>query len=1843
MSKVFFKLANGNFLQTWTNTGLINTNNDWSAVDSIVGYKGEGVVSSTGKDPTTVTGEGTPDKNIPFVTANQTNGNFSTGGVTEFQLADPTIGIKGSGSANAPQLVLYMDATGRQDLHFSVDLRDLDNGATTNAIQPIAVQYRIGDSGAWINLPGGYVADATTGPGTLGPNIHLDLTLPAAANNQGQVEIRIITTDAVGTDEYVGLDNLAVTSSPMVVVADTTPPVVSSSSPSDGATMVPTGANLTLNFSEAVTLGTGTVIITDNNGDTRTIAVTDSSQVTLTGQTMTINPTADLKPGTTYEISLSAGAVKDLAGNAYSDSDANPVEITTTPPITRIFDIQGASHTSPLVGKTVYTQGVVTAVDTNGVKGFWIQDATGDGNDATSDAVFVAVPSGTISVKAGDLVQLNGTVAEVASGVTNNLTITELTSIQNLTVVSSGNVIAPTIIGTGGRIAPTSVIDSDHFGSFNPQTDAIDFYESLEGMLVKLKDAQVVGKTSASTSFVVTDSGANATGMNDRGAITRSEGDPNPERIEVFNDTGVTPGLTTSFNVGDKVGDLTGVVSYFNGFYEVLPTVTPGQPIKATIGRETTNLAGDATHLTVGAYDVANLSGTSAPTKVSQLAADIATNLHAPDMLGLEEVGDDNGAGAGVLVSDATIQGLIQAIVTAGGPQYAYVVVNPSTENSTGGDTNINIRNVILYNPDRVSYVNNSARLLSDNNLADGDAFVGSRKPLVADFLFRGEAVTFVDVHNSVRTGSDEPFGHNQPGVDVGDAARTSQTAVVQQFVAQQLQTNPDARIVVAGDFNGLHFETAQTQLEANGALTNLVRTLPVNDRYTSATEGNNEQLDHVLVSSKLAAGAEFDNVHINTNLATAGASDRDPVLARFFVNSAPVSNGDSPNAVAEDGVLSVDATQGVLANDNDVNHDALTAVLNTGPAHGTLALAADGSFTYQPYPNYHGSDSFSYIAKDAFGGQSSVATVQLTVTSVNDAPTLSASAPSAVLVEEGTDGGGNFGSEVSLQIADVDSATSYDTSDWTFESEGTYSRVGTYGTAILDTIHNKVYYLLDNRLSSTNGLAAGTTVTDDFTVTVTDGIDSVSTPLSFTITGSNDAPFTRGASASLDEDGTVTASVMRSAADPDGDALTAVLQDGAAHGTVTLAANGTYTYTPDANFNGTDSFTYVVRDEHGAISQLARVQLNVAAVNDAPTLSASVPSAALVEAGNAGAGVATSTVSLQAADIDSTFSYVLAGWTPQADGSYTRAGTYGVATLDTAHNTVQYVLDNTRAATNALAFDAHVSDDFTITITDGSLSATVPVSFAVNGSNDAPSTPGSSASLDEDTTVTASVMGGAADPEGDALTAVLQDGAAHGTVTLAANGTYTYTPNANFNGTDSFTYVVRDTQGAVSQLAHVQLSVAAVNDAPTLGASAPSAVLVEAGSAGAGVATSVVTLQAADVDSTTSYVLAGWTHQADGSYTHAGTYGVATLDTVHNTVQYALDNTLAATNALAFDAHVSDNFTVTITDGSLSATVPVSFAINGSNDAPVGKADSATVLENASVSINVLGNDSDVDADALTINLTGTKSDLGATVTVVNGQVVYSADADNFDLMATGQSVTDHFSYTVSDGHGGVSAPIVVTVNVNEAHDNQVLVGTNKDDTFVDGPGHDTTYDGGNGDDTISGGDGADKLSGGNGNDYIDGGDGIDELNGDNGNDVLNGGNGNDKLNGGNGNDILFGGKGNDTLTGENGNDVFVFGANGGRDVITDFKAGEDKIVLGYSGNGSMADLTAFANASHTSSGLTFTNVDLNGDGVMNAVAITGGQLGDGIIVLANWTVAQLVGQHLITANNQVIGNWIG
>jgi predicted extracellular nuclease len=219
----YFALAGGDFTQDWSNTGLITTNDDWSGVPYIIGYRGDDLTTATNTDPRTIT----TTSNVIDVIANQTNPNTNTsGGVAEFfdaaNIPNATIALQGSGTADAPYIVLFMDATGRSDIRLQANLRDID-GSADNAVQQINVQYRIDPNGPWINVTGGYFADATTGPSAT-QTIALDVTLPPEVNGVASVQIRVMTTNAVGNDEWVGIDDIHVSSQPSgssLSIADT--------------------------------------------------------------------------------------------------------------------------------------------------------------------------------------------------------------------------------------------------------------------------------------------------------------------------------------------------------------------------------------------------------------------------------------------------------------------------------------------------------------------------------------------------------------------------------------------------------------------------------------------------------------------------------------------------------------------------------------------------------------------------------------------------------------------------------------------------------------------------------------------------------------------------------------------------------------------------------------------------------------------------------------------------------------------------------------------------------------------------------------------------------------------------------------------------------------------------------------------------------------------------------------------------------------------------------------------------------------------------------------------------------------------------------------------------------------------------------------------------------------------------------------------------------------------------------------------------------------------------------------------------------------------------------------
>ena len=609
-------------------------------------------------------------------------------------------------------------------------------------------------------------------------------------------------------------------------------------------------------------------------------------------------------------LALAAPAV--LAGTASTAA--------ATPTVT-IMQIQGAGHVSPFAETQVTTTGVVTAVAFNG---YYVQDPVGDGDVQTADGMFVLEfgPKPTV----GDLVQLTDVVEENIPGGagTGNLSTTRMAFPSVTTLSTSNSLPAPVVIGTGGRIAPAvDVITASERpvnlqidpGVFNPDNDGIDFYESLEGMLVTVADPVAVSATRrfspfSSELFTLTNNGENiapSDARTARGGINLqpdpdNDGDQNPERVQIQFDATLYPFAVPAVTVGDPLSDVTGVVGYSFGNFEVNAlhevAVVPGG-----VSEETTDLVGTRDEVTVASYNVLNLDPTSADdAQRATLARHIADNLGAPDVLALQEIQDNNGTvNDGTTDATETMRRLADAVVAAGGPSYEFFDVAP-VDGTSGGVPGGNIRNAFFYNPDRVSlvdYVSLTPEVLADIGVTDPDAFLGTRNPLQATFKFRGKEFTVVNNHLSSRFGSTPIFGGPQPFAQAAEANREAQTGTLNEVVdslidqaqGNSVHASKAGRVIVTGDLNTFEFTNDIAEIlpgtGSDRVLTNLIDGLSDDNVYTFNFEGNSQVLDHMLVTDNLLDGAAFDIVHVNVDFPRVDASvgsDHEPLVGRFAV-----------------------------------------------------------------------------------------------------------------------------------------------------------------------------------------------------------------------------------------------------------------------------------------------------------------------------------------------------------------------------------------------------------------------------------------------------------------------------------------------------------------------------------------------------------------------------------------------------------------------------------------------------------------------------------------------------------------------------------------------------------------------------------------------------------------------------------------------------------------------------------------------------------------------------------------------------------------------------------------------
>ncbi|MFI2639506.1 endonuclease/exonuclease/phosphatase family protein [Streptomyces sp. NPDC018610] len=570
----------------------------------------------------------------------------------------------------------------------------------------------------------------------------------------------------------------------------------------------------------------------------------------------------------------------------------------------RIHDIQGTTRTSPYAGQKVTdVAGIVTGVRGYGSsKGFWMQDPNPDADPATSEGVFVFTSS-TPKVAVGDAVTVTGTVSEYVPGgaSSGNQSVTEIGK-PTVTVVSSGNAVpAPVVVDARSvPAAYTPAGDPAAGGSVNgltlrPAKYALDYYESLEGMNVKVADARVVTGTDPYSELWVTVKPHEHQSRRG-GTVYGSYDSQNTGRLQIQ-----SLGSTADFPVADVGDTLAGATvgpmdyNQFGGYTLVASQL--GALKSAHLQRETTAEQSRG-QLAVATYNVENLDPSDATFEAH--ASAIVHNLNSPDIVSLEEIQDDNGAtDDGTVGASRTLSKLIDAIVAAGGPRYEWRSIDPVNDQD-GGEPGGNIRQAFLFNPERVSFtdraggdsttavgvtkVRGKAALTASPGRIDptSDAWKNSRKPLVGEFVFHGRTVFVIANHFASKGGDQGLTAQYQPPVRSSEVQRHLQATEVNSFVKDILKVQKNAEVIALGDMNDFEFSGTAKILEGRGELWSAIKSLPKNERYTYDYQGNQQVLDQILISPSIRRGDfEYDSVHINSEFHDQ-ISDHDPQVLRF-------------------------------------------------------------------------------------------------------------------------------------------------------------------------------------------------------------------------------------------------------------------------------------------------------------------------------------------------------------------------------------------------------------------------------------------------------------------------------------------------------------------------------------------------------------------------------------------------------------------------------------------------------------------------------------------------------------------------------------------------------------------------------------------------------------------------------------------------------------------------------------------------------------------------------------------------------------------------------------------------
>ncbi|HHF3123726.1 TPA: tandem-95 repeat protein, partial [Vibrio diabolicus] len=611
-------------------------------------------------------------------------------------------------------------------------------------------------------------------------------------------------------------------------------------------------------------------------------------------------------------------------------------------------------------------------------------------------------------------------------------------------------------------------------------------------------------------------------------------------------------------------------------------------------------------------------------------------------------------------------------------------------------------------------------------------------------------------------------------------------------------------------------------------------------------------------------------------------------------INDAPVS-GNLAYSVDEDNSITLSQEQ-LLAQATDVEGDTLTASNLVVDGDATVTANDDGSFTITPDANFNGDIDITFDIND--GSDTIVATADLTVNPVNDLPQ-----PEDQAFTIGEDGVLTF--------------TDQDLLDGATDIDGD-------GLSVEDVIYTGADGVLTDNGDGTYSFAPNENFNGDvnFTFDVSDGTDTVTANIDVTVTPENDPPVAGSTSYTVHEDNSITISdeqLLANSSDVEGDVAVDSVSYSGTDGVFQDNGDGTYTFSPNENFNGEVSLDVVVVDEDGATDSTT-AGITVLKVNDPPIAGATSYSVNEDEV----ITISSEQLLANASDVEGEV----------AIDSVSYSGSDGIFT-DNGDGTFSF-------APNA-NFDGDVSLDVVVVDEDGATAAT-NANIDVLPINDAPVSGNLAYSVDEDNSITLSqeqLLAQASDVEGDALTAtnLVVDGDA--TVTANDDGSFTITPDANFNGDIDITFDINDGTGTI--VATADLTVNPVNDLPQ-----PEDQAFTIGEDGVLLFTDEDLLDGAtDID--------GDNLSVEGvSYT--GADGVLT-DNGDGTYSFAPNEN--------FNGDV--NFTFDVSDGTDTVTANIDVSVTPENDPPVAGSTSYTVHEDNSITISdeqLLANSSDVEGE---------------------------------------------------------------------------------------------------------------------------------------------------------------------------------------------------------------------------------------------------------------------------------------